>query len=344
MPADIEIAYLKSFTPFDKLADAHLSDIIKKGEFMYVPKGTMVFKRGATDEYDYWLIDGTLDLLDAEFRVTPLSSNDADSHAPIDNESPHRFTVVCTSQSTLFRLTKSYLDLITKLDEAGNYMVTNVDEVHEEQSDWMSSLLSAPLFDFVQPAQIQKLFSKFEPVVRYQGDTIILQGEPGDYFFVIQSGRVKVEQETDGLPVKVAEMGPGSFFGEDALVSDVARNATVTMVSDGKLMRLSQPDFESLLHRPLIEKLSRVEAEKLLQQDEPAAYYLDVRSTEEYEVDKIEGGINLPLMSLRKNLERLKQDAVYVACCNGDKRAELAAYILNENGFTAYVLREDDQG
>ena len=64
--------------------------------------------------------------------------------------------------------------------------------------------------------------------------------------------------------------------------------------------------------------------------------------SKELESGKIDGALNVPLLLLRKNLPKLKPEAVYVTACDGSKRAVLAAYILNESGFTAYVLEQED--
>ena len=60
------------------------------------------------------------------------------------------------------------------------------------------------------------------------------------------------------------------------------------------------------------------------------------------ENDKLPGSLNVPLLLLRKNLPKLKVEGVYVMADSGGKRAELGAYILNEKGFTAYVLKQED--
>jgi len=342
MPANIEPAKLKAISPFKELDDSHIQDLLKEGELLSVGDGKMVFKRGDEDDSSYWLIEGMLDLLDADFEVAKLDASDSAIHGQLDGNSPHEITAVSTAESKIFKVKKATLELILSLDEAGNYMISSVKDVHEAESDWMSSMLSSPLFDFVPPANIQELFSKFEEITFEKDDIVIKQGDPGDYFYVIQKGKTMVELEAGDKKVKLAEPGPGSFFGEDALVSDVPRNATITMLTDGMLMRLSKPDFESLLQAPLIEQLSDEEAQEMVAAAEPKTYILDVRSSREFQEGKLQGSINLPLMSLRKNLEKLKDDAVYIARSAGDKRAELAAYILNGNGFTAYVLNESD--
>ena len=105
------------------------------------------------------------------------------------------------------------------------------------------------------------------------------------------------------------------------------------------MMRLSESDFESLLMRPVFENISMDEAQEMIRSADPRTYILDVRSPKEAAADKIEGALNVPLFLLRKNLSKLKKQAVYVTVCDGGKRSQLAAYLLIENGFAAYILK-----
>jgi CRP-like cAMP-binding protein len=68
---------------------------------------------------------------------------------------------------------------------------------------------------------------------------VIRQDDPGDHFYVIESGGFAVT--VDGEPS--GELGPGDFFGEIALLRDVPRTASVTAVTDGKLQALGRHEF-----------------------------------------------------------------------------------------------------
>ena len=205
------------------------------------------------------------------------------------------------------------------------------------------ALLSSPLFDFIPPTNIQTLFARFEKSHYATGDVVISQGEDGDYFYVIQSGRARVERSNGSKTIALTDLNPGDNFGQDALISNLPRNATVTMLSSGTLLHLSKLHFESLLMRPVIETLSMEETRKMVSQGEPRTCIIDVRNPGEVKKRGIPGSLNIPLLLLRRNLTRLDAGAVYVMAGDDGKRAELGAWILNEKGFSAYVLDQQNR-
>ena len=332
-----EINLVKPLIPFNQMDEAALATVLEKSEVTTMPKGKMIFKRAEEDSKLYWLLTGSVDLLDEKFEAKNRKAGDDVTKNPIDNNSPHRLTAVTTEDSKVLVCDRSDM----AMHMGGSPGAEAADEEVEEGIDWMSTLLSSPLFEFIPPANIQTLFSKFEEVKYKKNDEVIKQGEQGDYFYVIQAGRSKVERTVGDKTAVLAELKPGDNFGQDALVSDTPRNATVTMTSNGTLMRLSEPDFQSLLMSPVIETVSMDEVKEMVDQGDPKTYIIDVRSPKEVEDDKIPGSLNVPLLLLRKNLAKLKEEAIYIMACDGGKRSELGAYQLNEEGYTAYVLKRE---
>ena len=328
---DLEL--IKALHPFKGMDDGEFEKVMSKGSVSSHAKGKMIFKRADEDSKVYWLVTGGLDLLDEKFEAKNRKAGDEVAQKPIDDNTPHRLTAVSTEDSRILTLEKADLGLFG----SGGQPSGNAEE--EEGIDWMSTLLSSPLFEFIPPANIQTLFGKFEETQYEAGDAVIQQGDKGDYFYVIQAGRAKVERSIGEKTVALAELQPGDNFGQDALVSDEPRNATVKMTTKGTLMRLSKPDFQSLLMQPVIESVSMEETQEMIDQGDPKTYIIDVRSPKEVEVDKIPGSLNVPFLLLRKNLPKLKIEGIYIMADEGGKRAELGAYILNEKGFTAYVLK-----
>jgi CRP-like cAMP-binding protein len=119
--------------------------------------------------------------------------------------------------------------------------------------------------------QISRRCWQVQPVPAKRGETIIQQGDPGDYYYLIESGRCKVSRLVAGSPVQLAELKEGDAFGEEALVADTVRNATVVMNTDGMLLRLSKQDFNDLLRAPLLQKVAGEEAERRLRPVRPGS-------------------------------------------------------------------------
>lgn len=258
--ADIEL--IKSLIPFNQMSEGDLQAVLDQSEIQKMPKGKIIFKRAEEDDKVYWLLAGGVDLLDEKFEAKNRTAGEEVTKNPIDNNSPHRLTAVTTDEAKILVSDRSTVAI-----HMGRGATSAVaDDDVEEGVDWMSTLLSSPLFEFIPPSNIQTLFSKFEEVKYTSGDVVITQGEKGDYFYVIQAGKAKVERTAGEKSAVLAELKAGDNFGQDALVSDTPRNATVTMTSSGTLMRLAEPDFQALLMSPVIETVTMDEVQEMIQQ------------------------------------------------------------------------------
>lgn len=96
-----------------------------------------------------------------------------------------------------------------------------------------------PIFAPLGPSRIEALARQARRVEFPAGTIIVREGESGDEFFVIESGRVRV---THGSQF-VREEGPGEYFGEIALLRDVPRTATVTALEDTALLTIARGPF-----------------------------------------------------------------------------------------------------
>ncbi|MBT3425799.1 MAG: cyclic nucleotide-binding domain-containing protein [Gammaproteobacteria bacterium] len=325
---------INNLSPFNSMTENQLDAAIAESKLIQAVPGSLIFKRSTTDEYQYWLLKGAIKLLDANFNASIFRSDDKQANQPIDDCSPHTVSAVCEEDSEILTANKATLQAILE----------NFDETstQEETKDWMSELLSTPLFEFIPPKNIQTLFKRFEQVHHQKGDIIIRQNDPGDYFYAIRSGRVKVEMEKDGTNLLVAELAIGETFGQDALVSDDLRNATVSAVSACTLMRLASQEFEELLMEPVIEYISTKDLKEMRALATSKIIIVDLRVLNSPDQTRHPGSINIPLLLLRKNLNQLSTEHVYVTVgVDKPKTAELGAYLMNEKGFTTYVLEQD---
>jgi len=191
------------------------------------------------------------------------------------------------------------------------------------------------VFARLPAARIEALLARFERVSAKRGDVIIREGEEGDFYYVIESGRCHVERTVGGVKVALAELTGGDAFGEEALAADTRRNATVSMASDGKLLRLGKADFKELLGEPLLQRLSYTAA---LERVARGAIWLDVRYPSEYRHDRLPGALNVPLNEVRNSVRVLERAREYIAYCQSGRRSSAAAFLLAERGFSVSVL------
>ena len=104
-------------------------------------------------------------------------------------------------------------------------------------------LKNASLFAGCSKKQLGEIAAIADEIELPAGKDLIRQGERGREFFVLLDGDVEVIK--DGKPIE--ERGPGDFFGEIALVSNVPRTATVTTTTPVRMLVVTDRDFKHLL-------------------------------------------------------------------------------------------------
>jgi len=95
--------------------------------------------------------------------------------------------------------------------------------------------------------------------------TIFRAGDPGDSAYLIESGQVEVLLEVGGEVRRVDVMGPGSLFGEIALLDRLPRSGTIRTLEPTALMRIDRSFVDELLHQsdPLIQYLMQLLLERI---------------------------------------------------------------------------------
>jgi rhodanese-related sulfurtransferase len=184
-------------------------------------------------------------------------------------------------------------------------------------------------------AHIDELLRRFERAKTGRGEVVIREGDEGDYYYVVESGRFQIERLVGGAKVVLAELKSGEAFGEEALVSEAKRNATVISLGDGELLRLDRKHFNELLREPLLRRLAFEEAAEKVRR---GALWLDVRYPSEYQYDKLPGAINVPLAEVRNMFAVLDRSKEYVAYCQSGRRSAAAAFLFAQRGFKVWLL------
>jgi CRP-like cAMP-binding protein len=238
----------------------------------------------------------------------------------------------------LDKLEAEWLDLIRDVNETLDQMDGGGRHSLVAGSDhWLQGLRKSPTFARLTADKLAAVLTELEEVPTRTGDVIVRQKDAGDYFYVIKSGTFTVSRRTGPGEVEIlAQLGEGDSFGEAALLSDEARNASVVADGEGVLLRLARDRFNELVRTELVRHVSMAEAERLVRD---GARLLDVRRDSPGNADTPPGALVIPLDQLRARLAEIDPRTPYVICCLNGNLSETAAFVLSQRRYRVYVLK-----
>ena len=335
----ISTELLRSFSPLDGLKRDNLAALARKVQLRELSPGQVLFKEGDTEKRTFYVASGILELIDQGKVVETIQGGTDPARNPVSPVFPRRYSARARDRVKFISIDSDLLDVMLTWDQTGTYEVSELQgKANKGGDDWMTMLLQTKAFHKIPPANIQAIFMRMQQINYKKGDVVLKQGAEGDYFYVLTRGSATVTRETplSKEGIKLAELNVGDTFGEEALISDAKRNATVTMASEGSVMRLGKDDFKKLLNEPMLDWVTQEQADTIIAK---GGQWLDVRLPSEFENHHMDGAINIPLYFIRLKINTLDRSKPYIVCCDTGRRSSAGAYILNERGYQAYVLQ-----
>jgi rhodanese-related sulfurtransferase len=288
-----------------------------------------------------YLMRGELKLVQPDGIVRVLVGGTDRALFPVSQAGQMPVSTKAITDIEILRIEEEAADIVVTWDQCLPEQVAPHND-QEAATDWrmMSGIfavqgLTYGAFASLPPAHIATLLERFQRSAVKRGDVIIRQGDAGDYYYLIEQGRCLVTRDVGGSTVELAELKAGDAFGEEALVADKPRNATVTMRTDGVLLVLSKAEFNELLREPFLARCSLSEA---LQRIRRGAAWLDVRFAAEYQHDGLPRALNVPLNELRAAMPLLDKSREYIVYCQTGRRSAAAAFLLSQRGFKVAML------
>ncbi|UXI69164.1 cyclic nucleotide-binding domain-containing protein [Tahibacter amnicola] len=328
---------LAKLYPLDSLRPENLEQLAREAASEEFGKGAVLFTAGETDEQTIFVLAGRIrgDYPDGKIKETDAAT--LQGRYALGDMQPRRFTATVTSISaTIVRLDRRYMEKIICWDQLSRAENFKHYDPAPEANRWVFRLLQSRVMHKLPTAGIERMFQRFEQVDVRAGEVIVREGEEADYFYVIKDGAASVSKSLETGDSVVAYLVRGDSFGEDALLANTVRNATVTMIKDGKLMRLAKRGFDEVMKPPAVDWLTPGKASIMARQ---GAVVLDVRMPEEFQQRAIKGAINTPLYTFRETVAEFDRGKKYVIYCNTGERSAAAAFIMSKMGFDAYALQ-----
>ncbi|RJQ44427.1 MAG: hypothetical protein C4538_10430 [Nitrospiraceae bacterium] len=327
---------LRKYCYFSYLSDAALEAISKKLHAVEFPAGIEIISEDAPANAFYLVKEGEVEVFKKtkwgqKAKISVLGNNKGFGEMALLTCSPRCCSVAAKSDVRLLALLKADFEEIVRLDSAFSVQA----EKNVRSFSSYNRMKTLQPFALLEAEKMAVILEKLREQKFAKGENIINQGDKGDIYYIIKSGSVSVlKKNIDDQTGNIAILNEGQGFGEEALLTESPRSATVQALEDTVVWTLSQDDFAKTLKTSFLKEIS---AEEVLKKDDPT--YLDVRMKMEFNEERIPHALHIPLDELRQRYAELDPLKKYFVYCLMGARSAIAAFVLNGHGFEAMSIK-----
>lgn len=340
MPVDIdshEGHIIRKMVPFSTMPNSIFKVICDKIVLENVRSGAFLFKRGDTAKELIYLLKGDVSLEVDKLKMEVIKAGTESARFALAHQLPRKVNGIAKSSVQFLRLNSVY---ITTPDLAElKKQEPSLADAKENGQKWISTLLTIPVLKLLPATQLSRINDQLEEVNYEEGETVVRQGDFGEYYYLIKSGECVISHK-DSTPEKnltATKLKTGDSFGAEALISDAIRNQTVTALTLLSLLRINKERFLVLIKKPLLKFVDELETQSLL---DSGGVLLDVRPAAEYEKSHWEQASNVPLLNLRNHTKLLDKTCPIVVVSDEQNLSEAAVFLLLSYKFSAHVSKK----
>ncbi len=296
---------ISQFSPLNQVDQKYQAKLEKTLRVVRYSAGEPIVKKSRNSKLQHFLVSGKVELRAPFDERSEISSYDERCSQSLEYNAPGEATVRALSDCEVLLANTDKIDQLLTWSQDFNMfylekessaptMSTPIED--NIQEDWDNMFIRSPLAANLSNTAIHQFFSSLEEVAVKADEIIIKCNTPGDYFYIIKSGHAVVETnpngpyEGDSFPLNA-----GNYFGDEALVADTIRNATIRMKTDGVLGRLNKTTFEEIIKEQLVSPVTRG-----IPMEGDNVKILDVRFPAEFRIKHYKNSKNLPITDLRK--------------------------------------------
>ena len=231
---------------FSNLDEAQTKQVLGALKEKPIPAaGIKVIYQGDVGDYFYIVEEGHFDIYINKSgkyestesgmgtKVTSIGPGGSFGELALMYNAPRAATVVSSEPATLWALDRMTFRRII------------MDSAFQRRQMYETFLSEVPLLETLTPYERSKIADALHTEKYPPGSTIIKQGDPGENFYILESGEVEILQ--DGKPGPINTLSKGAYFGELALLHNEPRLASVVSKTDVKVVTLGKEGFQRLL-------------------------------------------------------------------------------------------------
>lgn len=327
-------AQLKGFTSLSELSAQQYADIQPQLLIQPFLAGQIVVSTEKSLQLRCFLLSGDLFYQSELGDELYIEAGSECSQHPLPENTSQPYTLIAATDCTVVLVSRARLARLMTWQQALQDLLLEF-EAEGEDVEWLFALLQNPLFSRVPATNIRQMLQRLQSIDLPAGADVLVQGGQGERCYFLRSGSAQVSQCTAGETRVLAELTVGACFGEEALLSDGPRNATVTLLEASRVLYLERADFLELLKAPVTQQVTFAQVGELLKHN---AQWLDVRRADEYERGYAAQALHMPLDLLRLKARLLNKETTYLCYCDNGRRSQSAVFLLTQLGFKAYAL------
>lgn len=266
------VEFVRSAELFQGVNSAIVRELARELKIVELRDREVLIRQGDSDQNLYLVLSGRLRVTRHDQRkgaslLSEVQPGESVGEMAILSDDPASATVTAAGDTRVVGLSQDVFQRFSAASPDAAQQVTQTLSRRQQQHRLSIALHLSNLFDTPDPDVLRDLGSELETFTLYGGEVLFRQGEPGDYFCIVISGRVRVVVSgSHGEEIATTELGPGELVGEMAVVSNQPRTATIDAVRDSQLARLTKAAFGRFMTRhpkPAVEMVSRKLAERL---------------------------------------------------------------------------------
>ncbi|MDH5680282.1 MAG: cyclic nucleotide-binding domain-containing protein [Spirochaetota bacterium] len=338
---------LKKYMFFRNFSNQALSEIARRLDTVIITKGIKIIKQNTPPDYFYFVIQGELEItkrtkFGQDAIITTIQSGEGFGEVALITSSHRQNTVTAKTDVTLYRLNKRDFEDITTMDSTFKSLLQS----KAKAVVTYNKIKTLQPLALLEPEKMITLMDKMTEKTFQPKETIITIDEEGDFYYIIKKGKVSVIKrknfvDKDSEMVEMAVLSDGEGFGEEALIRDEPRGASIRAIDETTVLMLNKDDFNDILKTSFIEFSF---PDKITEGDIGRFVIIDSRTPIEYKEEHIEGAINIPLYELRHRYAELDKTVEYLTYSTNDSRGMAAAFLLATQGFNAKNIKNGLNG
>ncbi|TBL70448.1 peptidase domain-containing ABC transporter [Paenibacillus thalictri] len=254
-----KLGYMEQFPFFGVLSLDEKQRLSRDAEIARFSIGQTIHEKGTESGFLYCIVSGEVRMIDEPASGTEINLGllrEGDSFGWDNGSEPAKVSITFSAAGTV-RLLAIPLERLREVLQH-NPGLEQLLVTYMSSRAVMMFLKRTALLSFDDHRAIRSFLERMTVVQAEMGQEIVRQGDEGDAFYIVHSGRCEVVKDEDGTIIN--RLIPGDFFGELALLTGARRKATVIATQPVQLFRLSKLDFDRMIveHAKLRTAIERI--------------------------------------------------------------------------------------